>query len=182
MRTVYLGLGTNLEDRDRWLDEGLKLLEGRLVEQRSIRAMTLSPRYETDAWGMAEGTPAFLNMVVALETNMPLPELLSLVLDIERECGRVRPARAEGYTNRTLDLDVLCTENGETWNGKATNGQQLEVPHPRMTARRFVLQPLSDLDPNLLLDGTTVAQALQACDTEPAVRLHVPTTQPSERT
>ena len=75
MRTVFLGLGTNLNDRDLWLDRGLCMLEEALVERRSVQSITLSPRYETEAWGMDAGTPAFLNMVVALETDMPLPEL-----------------------------------------------------------------------------------------------------------
>ena len=61
---------------------------------------------------MAPGTPAFLNMVAAVETAMPLPELLALGLEVERECGRVRDPEAKGYTNRTLDVDVLCTSTG----------------------------------------------------------------------
>ena len=108
MRTVYLGLGTNLDDRDAWLDQGLHLLEHALVERRAVVSMLLSARYETEAWGMAPGTPSFLNMVAAVETAMPLPELLALGLDVERECGRVRDPRAQGYTNRTLDVDVCA--------------------------------------------------------------------------
>ena len=57
MRTVYLGLGTNLDDRNKWLDRGLRMLEEALVEHRAVESMTLSPRYETEAWGMAPGTP-----------------------------------------------------------------------------------------------------------------------------
>lgn len=173
MRTVYLGMGTNLDDRDGWIDRGLALLEERLVSRRAVQAMNLSPRYETEAWGMAPGTPAFLNMVVAVDTDLPLPELLLLGLDVERECGRVRDPEAEGYTNRTLDVDVLCTSKGETWEADEAAGLDLNVPHPRMMTRRFVLQPLVDLAPELLVNGRAVAEALGACPAEPEVRLHV---------
>ena len=173
MRTVYLGMGTNLDDRDGWIDRGLALLEERLVSRRAVQAMNLSPRYETEAWGMAPGTPAFLNMVVAVDTDLPLPELLLLGLDVERECGRVRDPEAEGYTNRTLDVDVLCTSKGETWEADEATGLDLNVPHPRMMTRRFVLQPLVDLAPELLVNGRAVAEALGACPAEPEVRLHV---------
>jgi len=173
MRTVYLGLGTNLNDRDGWLDRGLALLEGQLVSRRGVQAMTLSPRYETEAWGMAPGTPSFLNMVVAVVTDLSLPDLLRLGLDVERECGRVRDPEAEGYTNRTLDVDVLCTSTGETWEADEASGLDLNVPHPRMMTRRFVLQPLVDLAPELAVHGRAVASALEACPAEPEVKLHV---------
>jgi 2-amino-4-hydroxy-6-hydroxymethyldihydropteridine diphosphokinase len=173
MRTVYLGMGTNLDDRDGWLDRGLALLEERLVSRRAVQAMNLSPRYETEAWGMAPGTPAFLNMVVAVVTDLPLPDLLRVGLDVERECGRVRDPEAEGYTNRTLDVDVLCTSKGETWEADEAAGLDLNVPHPRMMTRRFVLQPLVDLAPELLVNGRAVAEALGACPAKPEVRLHV---------
>ena len=173
MRTVYLGLGTNLNDRDGWLDRGLALLEEQLVSRRGIQAMTLSPRYETEAWGMAPGTPSFLNMVVAVVTDLSLPDILRLGLDVERECGRVRDPEAEGYTNRTLDVDVLCTSTGETWEADEALGLDLNVPHPRMMTRRFVLQPLVDLAPELAVHGRAVTSALEACPAEPEVRLHV---------
>ena len=173
MRTVYLGLGTNLTDRDGWLDRGLALLEEQLVSRRGVQAMTLSPRYETEAWGMAPGTPSFLNMVVAVVTDLSLPDLLRLGLDVERECGRVRDPEAEGYTNRTLDVDVLCTSTGETWEADEASGLDLNVPHPRMMTRRFVLQPLVDLAPELAVHGRAVASALEECPAEPEVKLHV---------
>ena len=170
MRTVFLGLGTNLNDRDLWLDRGLRMLEEALVERRSVQSMTLSPRYETEAWGMDPGTPAFLNMVVALETDMPLPELLRLGLEIEQGCGRTRDPNSTGYLNRTLDIDVLCTSQAETWTPQ--EGLDLHVPHPRMMSRRFVLQPLSDVAPELEIGNKCVQDALAECPEEPAVVLH----------
>ena len=164
VRTVYLGLGTNLSDRHAWLDRGLATLEEALVARKSIQAMSMSPRYETEAWGMAEGTPSFLNMVVGVDTDMPLDELLRVLLEIEREHGRVRDASAAGYLNRTLDMDILCTSEGET-----LCTDELAVPHPRMMSRRFVLQPLVDLDPDLEVEGLTVRRVLEACPSKPEV-------------
>lgn len=171
MRTVYLGLGTNLDDRDAWLDRGLRLLEDGLVQRRAVAAMSLSRRYQTEAWGMIPGSPPFLNMVVAIETAMPLQDLLGLGLEVERECGRVRDPRAKGYSNRTLDIDVLCTSEGERCEPNV--GFNLEVPHPRMMARRFVLQPLMDLAPDLVVDGQSIQDALRACPTTPEVIPHL---------
>lgn len=175
LRTVYIGLGTNLADRDDWLDRGLQSLEETLVSRRAVQRMSLSPRYETEAWGMPEGTPAFLNMVVGLETKLALPELLMVVLDIERAHGRIRDGQAEGYANRTLDMDILCTDDGEKWEGESIGGSQaLQVPHPRMLRRRFVLQPLLDVAPGLHVQGQSLQAALQECAPEPAVQLHRP--------
>lgn len=171
VRTVYLGLGTNLSDRHAWLDQGVAALEASLVERRAIQAMSMSPRYETEAWGMAEGTPAFLNMVVGVDTDMRLDALLRVLLEIEREHGRVRDTGAKGYLNRTLDMDILCTSDGETW-----SSEDLVVPHPRMTSRRFVLQPLADLSPHLTVADQTVRTALEACPSRPEV---VPVAAPS---
>ena len=120
---------------------------------------------------MAEGTPAFLNMVVGVDTDMSLEALLCVLLDIEREHGRVRDASTEGYLNRTLDMDILCTSEGET-----LNIDDLAVPHPMMTSRRFVLQPLADLAPDLEVGGQTVRMALDACPVVPEV---VPVATPS---
>lgn len=175
MRTVFLGFGTNLDDRNMWLDRGLDMLERALAERRAAQSMTFSPRYETEAWGMAPGTPSFLNMVVAVETDMPLPALMRLGLEIEQNCGRVRDPETTVYVNRTLDIDVLCTSDDEMWT--PGEGLNLHVPHPRMMARRFVLQPLVDVAPHLKVGGQDVAKALAMCPAEPAVVL-----QPTEAT
>jgi len=67
----------------------------------------------------------------------------------------------------------LCTSKGETWEANKATGLDLNVPHPRMMTRRFVLQPLVDLAPELVVKGKTVADALEACPEEPQVKLHV---------
>ena len=102
-------------------------------------------------------------MVVGVDTDMPLDGLLRVLLDIEREHGRVRDASAEGYLNRTLDMDILCTSE------EKLRTDDLAVPHPRMMSRRFVLQPLADLAPDLAVAGQTVRRALEACPSKPEV-------------
>ena len=170
MRSVYLGLGTNMNDRDSWLDRGLALLEDELASRRSIQSMTCSGRYETEPWGMEEGTPPFLNMAIAIETDLALTDLLHIALEIEKECGRVRDHESKRYMNRTLDIDVLCTSDNEHWDGVSSEGLSLKVPHPRMMSRRFVLQPLYDLQADLLVSGTSIESALDQCPEKPAVR------------
>lgn len=182
MRAVYLGFGTNLDNREEWLDKGLALLEEGLTERRAVQSMTFSRIYETEAWGMPKGTPPFLNMVVALETDLSLPALLSLALDVETACGRVRNPQSTGYENRTLDVDVLCTSQDEHWQGPVAEGHDLHVPHPRMMSRRFVLQPLCDLNPALVVNGQSVQDALLVCGDRPDVGLYIASTLPSNST
>ena len=170
MRTVFLGFGTNLDDRNMWLDRGLDMLERALAERRAAQSMTFSPRYETEAWGMAPGTPSFLNMVVAVETDMPLPALMRLGLEIEQECGRVRDQQCTSTEPWTLTScahrTMKCGPPGE--------GLNLHVPHPRMMARRFVLQPLVDVAPHLKVGGQDVAKALAMSQQSPLLSFNQP--------
>jgi 2-amino-4-hydroxy-6-hydroxymethyldihydropteridine diphosphokinase len=168
-RTVYISLGSNLGNREARLKEGIRELEDFMVEQKAIKSITLSPIYETEAWGMKEGTPAFLNQVLALETDLTLSILLKALLEIETICGRKREVSSEenAYSSRTLDLDILLDGN------TILKTKKLEVPHPRITERRFVLQPLADLDPKMLIPGKgcTVGEALENSPKKPKVRL-----------
>ncbi|HIB77040.1 MAG TPA: 2-amino-4-hydroxy-6-hydroxymethyldihydropteridine diphosphokinase [Flavobacteriales bacterium] len=165
-RTVYIGVGSNLGDRKAILEEGIALLERELVELKSIKSLTEAPIYETQAWGMPEGTPAFLNLVVAIDTDLELEDLLRLLLEVEKGCGRKR-GESKGYSDRTLDLDILL--DGDT----ILKTLELEVPHPRMLERRFVLKPLSDLDSEMKIPGIkiSVGEALEVCPKKPEVRL-----------
>jgi len=166
-------VGSNLGDRDALLKEGIALLEKELVELKAIKSLTESPIYETQAWGMPEGTPAFLNLVVAIETDITLENLLTLLLEVESACGRERNlTKSEGdpsdsYSNRTLDMDILL--DGEV----ILKTNSLIVPHPKLTQRRFVLQPLADLDSKMTIPGgnCTVEEALRACPIKPEVLL-----------
>ena len=89
MRNVYIGFGSNLGDREGTINSAISALEGELVEMRSIKSLTQSNIYETEAWGMPEGTPSFLNSVVCVETNLELLPLLEVLLKIEIDFGRI---------------------------------------------------------------------------------------------
>jgi 2-amino-4-hydroxy-6-hydroxymethyldihydropteridine diphosphokinase len=135
MLTAYIALGSNLGNRA----EALSSAVGHL---RSLgRVVALSSLYETDPVGYHD-QPAFLNAAVALETQLePLP-LLRGLLAIERELGR---DRSQGPLKgpRTLDLDLLLMGD---W---VIAGEELSLPHPALTQRRFVLAPLAEIAPEL---------------------------------
>lgn len=166
LRNVYIGLGANLGDRLATIEAAISAIEVELVEERLIKSLTCSPIYETDAWGMEEGTPAFLNCVVCVETSIELEVLLDMLLEVERKLGRQRDDGVDTYVSRTIDCDILVSSS-ETF-----SSEKLQVPHPRLASRRFVLQPLCDLDPTLHIEGEgkTVAELLKNCPLEPEVR------------
>ena len=163
-RTVYIGVGSNLGNREDEIQAGISALEIELVERKAIKSLTTSPLYETEAWGMPPETPLFLNQVIALETNMDVTLLLKLLLHIENDLGRTR--QGEGYSNRTIDLDILLDRD------LILKTKELMIPHPKIVERRFVLQPLSDLDSEMTIPGynCTVEEALKICPKKPEVR------------
>ena len=137
MPRVYLALGSNLGDRQRFLDEAVRRL--RAVPGLTIRRV--SPYYETAPVGGPAGSGAYLNAVAEADTSLPPESVLQTLLDIERQSGRVR---AELNAPRTLDLDLLL------YDGLVRPAPDPVVPHPRLHERRFVLQPLADLAPDLV--------------------------------
>src|SRR4051812_20696857 len=135
MARVYLALGSNLGDRQRFLDEAVRRL--RAVPGLTVRRV--SPYYETAPVGGPAGSGAYLNAVAEADTSLPPDQLLRVLLDIERQFGR---ERGEPNDPRTLDLDVILYED------LVRHSPDPIVPHPRLHERRFVLQPLADLAPN----------------------------------
>ncbi|MGH9210785.1 MAG: 2-amino-4-hydroxy-6-hydroxymethyldihydropteridine diphosphokinase [Acidimicrobiales bacterium] len=133
MTRSFLGLGSNLGDRDRNLREAIETLRG-------YGLTAVSPVYETAPVGGPEQGP-YLNVVVELETKAGPRELLELCQQLEAAAGRVRTVR---WGPRTLDADVLWID------GVSVDEPDLVVPHPRMWERRFVLAPLRDLAPELV--------------------------------
>lgn len=167
-RNVYIGLGSNLGDREAILQEAIGELEAELVNIKSLKSLTSSYLYETEAWGMSEGTPAFLNQVLCVETDLELEQLLEILMKVEKTLGRIRSENKEEgvYHDRPIDLDILVAGN------EVVDSMTLTVPHPRIGSRRFVLQPLFDLEPNLLIPGTnsSVEQLLENCPQLPEVK------------
>jgi 2-amino-4-hydroxy-6-hydroxymethyldihydropteridine diphosphokinase len=137
-----VGLGSNLGEREATL---WKALEG-LGATEGIEVVAVSSFRETDPVGVVD-QPRFVNAAAALETSLRPRELLERLLDVERSLGRDR-AVEERWGPRTLDLDLLL------YGGESIDEPGLEVPHPRLAERAFVLEPLLELDPDLRLpDG-----------------------------
>jgi 2-amino-4-hydroxy-6-hydroxymethyldihydropteridine diphosphokinase len=149
MTRVYVGLGSNLGDREAALRSAIELL-GR---EPGVAVRAVSTFRETDPVGVTE-QPRFLNAVAELETAVPPRELLDRLLAIERELGRERTAERR-WGPRAIDLDLLL------YGDDVIDEQGLRVPHPRLAERRFVLEPLEELDPDLSLpDGRRIKDLL----------------------
>jgi 2-amino-4-hydroxy-6-hydroxymethyldihydropteridine diphosphokinase len=138
---AYVGLGANLGDREATIRRAVELLG----------AARVSTLIETEPWGYAD-QPRFLNAVAELETGEPPRELLGRLLEIERELGRTR--EGPRYGPRTIDLDLLL------YGGEQLAEPGLVVPHPRLHERAFVLEPLAELAPGLVVPGHGPVKAL----------------------
>jgi 2-amino-4-hydroxy-6-hydroxymethyldihydropteridine diphosphokinase len=149
MKTVYLSLGSNSGDRDILLARALERLAS-----DDIRIARVSAMYETEPRDFPD-QPWFLNQVVEIETSLFPKQLLSRVQKIELGLGRVRN---QWKGPRTIDIDILFYGNAIV----STPG--LEIPHPRLTDRRFVLEPLAELTPDFRHPRTrqTVREMLAA--------------------
>ena len=147
---AFVGLGSNLGDREATLRaavERLRGVAGNVVTKVSVFLDTKQVGYLDQ--------PRFLNGAVELETSLGARALLDELLAIERELGRDRQA-APPQGPRTLDLDLLV------YGGETIRERGLEVPHPRLHRRAFVLEPLVELDPGLEIPGRGQVQALLA--------------------
>ncbi|MEZ5405303.1 MAG: 2-amino-4-hydroxy-6-hydroxymethyldihydropteridine diphosphokinase [Verrucomicrobiia bacterium] len=143
MVEVGIGLGSNLGDRWEHLTEALHFFKNLSVNH----SLEVSPFYETSPVGCPEGSPAFLNAVAIIQSK-ELPEIfLKNLRAFEKERGRAEVY--EKNSSRPLDLDILF------WGDRMVKSEKLIIPHPRLLQRRFVLQPLCDLRPNLILPGET---------------------------
>jgi 2-amino-4-hydroxy-6-hydroxymethyldihydropteridine diphosphokinase len=131
---AYVGLGSNLGDRETTIRAAIAALDG---------VVGVSELRETDPVGFTE-QPAFLNGAIAVETQLSPRELLESLLAIERELGR---ERGERWGPRTIDLDLLL------YGTETVNEPGLTVPHPHLHERRFALEPLAELDPELVVPG-----------------------------
>lgn len=143
-----LGLGGNLGDPVAAFAHALS----RLARHPEISAVRPSSVYRTAPWGKLD-QPEFLNMAVLVETELPARALLDLCLDLEREGGR---ERRERWGPRTLDIDIL------TYGREIIDEPGLQVPHPRIAERAFVLAPLAEIAPGLTVEGQGVSQLLEA--------------------
>lgn len=133
MTRAFLGLGSNLGDRRAYLRDAVRSLGSSVVG--------VSPVYETDPVGGPEGQERYLNVVVQLDTDLAPHDLLDVCQRLEAAADR---RRQERWGPRTLDVDILWMDGVEIDTGELT------VPHPRLFERRFVLEPLRHLAPELV--------------------------------
>lgn len=138
---AYVGLGSNRDDPRRQLADGVAAI----AKLDRVRLVAASPVYRSAPWGKTD-QPHFLNQVVGLLTKLEPGELLHHLHGIERAHGRDR-GQEERWGPRTLDLDLIA------FGQVATDEPGLTLPHPRACDRAFVLGPLADIAPDLLLPG-----------------------------
>ena len=157
--TVYLGLGSNLGEREKILNRAA----GALKTVRETTVVWTSSVYETDPYGKKE-QPKFLNAVLQLETGLQPQELLLETRNIEANIGRTHTER---WGPREIDIDILLYE------GLVFEDQNIRVPHPELDKRKFVLVPLREIAPNCVhpVSGMTIAELSTDCpDTTRVVR------------
>lgn len=158
---VYLSLGSNLGNRAEALKDAVFRIQaglGPLVSCSSV--------YETEPWGF-KAEQSFLNMVITIESDRAPETLMNELLKIEQQMGR---KRAEGgYISRIIDLDILLM--GE----KVISTNVLQLPHPRMHLRKFVLVPLAEIAPEVIHPGlnTNILQLLHDCHDHSSIHLYM---------
>ena len=155
-RTAYIGLGANLGDRGETMRAALR----RVAELPSVNVERVSAFYETPPWGKTD-QPSFLNAAARISLDGAPHELLGELQRIEHELGRVRH---EHWGARTIDLDILYVED------VVLSDKALTLPHPYLTARAFVLVPLAEIAPDLLVQGKRIVQWLAEADRDGIAR------------
>ena len=159
-RTAYLSLGANLGNRE----ETLRMALRRLVATDGVKILDVSSLYETAPWGKTD-QPNFLNLAASLQTTLSPETLLALTQSVETELGRVRHER---WGPRTIDIDILHIE------GIESDTPTLTLPHPYMTERAFVLVPLAEIAPKLVVMGRTVGAWSKKADVGSVIRVAGP--------
>ena len=157
---VIAGLGSNLGDRFAALRRAMEMINGEAGE-----IIATSSVWETEPWGF-DADDQFLNMVIVLRTALDPKGLIQRFRSIEGRMGRKKSGGGK-YESRIIDLDILF------WDDRVISIPGLEVPHPKLHSRRFVLEPLMEVSPETVhpVTGLTVAEMLQFCEDNSDVRL-----------
>lgn len=137
MSIVYLSLGSNLGEREKFIK--LAISE---IGERIGRVTKISKNYETEPWGF-NSTNRFINVAIEVNTQLSPQDVSYFVHKIEEDLGRVRSSKA-GYEDRVIDIDILIYDDF------VFESETLTLPHPKMHLREFVIDPLCEIAPNLL--------------------------------
>jgi len=135
MNKIFLITGGNIGDRKKNLETAAELVQkqiGKIIRRSAI--------YETEAWGFAD-QPAFFNQVLEIESKYAARDVLNMILQIEENMGRKRTFKNAA---RIIDIDILF------FNDETINEQNLVIPHPEISNRRFVLSPLNEIAPQMI--------------------------------
>lgn len=138
MAIAYLGLGTNLGNKDENLNGAVEY-----IRERVGRINSLSAFYVTEPWGF-KSENSFLNAVCSVATDISPIELLYITKEIEKEMGRNRKSVDKIYSDRIIDIDILLYDD------LIMQSEELTIPHPIMTERDFVMIPLAEIAPELV--------------------------------
>lgn len=152
MNKVFLEIGGNQGNRLSNLNETILLIDkqiGKIEMQSSI--------YETPPWGF-ESDQWFYNQVLLIGSELTPKQILKGLLNIEKKMGRIR--HQQKYSSRTMDIDILF------FNNEVIDSPQLEIPHPRLHQRLFVLQPMAEIAPDFIhpLLKKSIVELLAACE------------------
>lgn len=158
---VYLSLGSNLGDREQFIQEALDR-----IQTKAGPILKVSGYYETEPWGF-ETDAQFLNICASLKTECSPDELLKIFQSIEKDLGR-KEKTDNIYTSRVIDIDIL------TFGSQQVVSEELTIPHPQMENRKFVLLPLAEIAPDFSHPKTakTIKQILAICDDESSVLIY----------
>jgi 2-amino-4-hydroxy-6-hydroxymethyldihydropteridine diphosphokinase len=164
MHKVFLGLGTNMGDRDANLREAISRIGENIGSVSKASSL-----FETEPWGF-ESRNRFLNMVAEVETRLTPSGVLGAILMIEAQLGRIRGGKQ--YSSRVIDIDILFYDD------LILDGITLKIPHPLMHKRNFVMVPLNEIAPDLIhpVLKKSVGSLLNCCEDLGSVRPHDRTT------
>lgn len=143
MAKVYVGLGTNLGDKEQNLRDAVQK-----IEEQIGKVVSLSAFYVTAPWGFVSAN-SFLNAAACVETDLSPLDVLQETQSIERELGRTKKSVDGVYSDRLIDIDLLLYED-LVLSVTSPSGAELNLPHPLMTERDFVMKPLAEIAPDLV--------------------------------
>lgn len=166
MHSVYFQLGSNLGNREEYLETAKKLISSNIGKITSA-----SNIFESEPWGFFTSN-WFLNQVIEVKTNLDPINILKTANTIEQQLGRKREGKS--YSSRTIDIDIILVDD------LIINTPELQIPHSRMCERRFVLEPLAQIAPNFVhpTTGKSISQLLEECTDELEVHIFTKSIKP----
>jgi 2-amino-4-hydroxy-6-hydroxymethyldihydropteridine diphosphokinase len=141
MSTVYLGLGTNLGDKEQNLHQAIDK-----IQERVGKILSLSAFYNSAPWGYISDN-MFVNAVVCISTTFSPQKVLNITQEIEKELGRKEKSIDASYSDRVIDIDILL------YDSVILSTDNLTIPHPLMIKRLFVMDPLAEIAPDMVVPG-----------------------------